>query len=174
MTWAYDMPTFEMYTIVDVSCSKDSEDPIHVDDPGKTASALAPTIEVDEGYITERIEKGIDNDQCQVEFGKVGKDLYQKTKEEIEELDLPGIQFDKQYMRKYPSAMSATHIIGYASRDDGSITGVTELESGMNGYLGGENGHISRCHDRCGTELLDPEEVVTEPQDGHDVYLTID
>lgn len=174
MTLAYDMPTFEMYAIVDESYSKDSEDPIHVDDPGKTASALAPILDVDESYIKERIEKGIDNDQFQVEFGKVGKDLDQKTKEEIEELDLPGIQFDKQYMRKYPNAMFASHIIGYAKRDDGNITGVTGIENEMNDYLGGENGHISYRHDRYGTKLLDPKEVVTEPKDGDDVYLTID
>src|SRR5699024_6439316 len=140
-------------------------DSIHVDDPGKTASALAPILDVDERYINERIEKVIHNDQFQIEFGKVGKDLEQKTKEEIAELDLPGIQFDQQYMRKHPNGRFASHIIGYAKRDDGNITGVTGIENEMNDYLGGENGHISYRHDRYGTKLLDPKEVVTEPKD---------
>src|SRR5699024_11285740 len=81
---------------------------------------------------------------------------------------------DKEYMRNYHNSMFASHIIGYAKRDDGNITGVTGIENEMNDYLGGENGHISYRHDRYGTKLLDPKEVVTEPKDGDEVYLTID
>lgn len=174
MTLAYDMPTFEMYAITDESYSKDSDNPIHVDDPEYAASVLAPILDADESYIKERMEKGIANDQFQVEFGEKGKDLTQQTKEEIEELDLPGIQFEKEYMRNYPNAMFASHIIGFADREDGDITGVTGIENEMNDYLSGENGHISYRHDKYGTKLLDPKEVVTEPKDGDDVYLTID
>src|SRR5699024_4562802 len=54
MTLANDIPTFEMYAIVDESYSKNSENPIHVADPEHTASALAPILDVDESEIKER------------------------------------------------------------------------------------------------------------------------
>src|SRR5699024_10045590 len=119
--------------------------------------------------------KGKANDGTfQVEFGEIGKDITQQTKDEIEALDLPGIQFNKQYVRNYPNAMFASRIIGFAKRVDGKISGVVGMENEMDEYLKGKDGHISYKHDRYGTKLLDPEEVVTKPVDGDDVYLTID
>ncbi|WP_099157989.1 penicillin-binding protein [Virgibacillus ndiopensis] len=175
MTLAYDRPTFSIYAIVDEAYTTDKEEPRHVKDPEKTAEMLAPLLNIDKNYILERLQQGIEKDRFQVEFGSGGKELSQKTKDKIEKLDLPGIKFDKESIRYYPNGMFASHIIGFARKgEEGNITGVTGMEREMNKLLSGKPGHISYQRDKYNTKLLDPNEVIKQPKDGDNVYLTID
>ncbi|MFB4167595.1 penicillin-binding protein [Virgibacillus sp. JSM 102003] len=175
MTLAYDRPTFRLQAIVEESYTQDSEEPLHVKDPEKTAEMLAPLLNTDQGYLLERLKKGIKNDQFQVEFGNAGKELSQQTKEKIENLDLPGITFEKEAVRFYPNGMFASNIIGFARKgEDGKINGVTGIENEMNDLLSGKAGHISYQRDNYNKKLLDPNEVIKKPEDGENVYLTID
>src|SRR5690625_4258517 len=48
------------------------------------------------------------------------------------------------------------------------------IEKEMNDLLKGEDGFISFQRDYYNRKLLDPEEVVKKPVNGHDIYLTID
>src|SRR5699024_8249072 len=54
------------------------------------------------------------------------------------------------------------------------IVGVTGIEKEMNDLLSGENGSISYQRDSYNTKLLNPEEIVKNPVDGDDIFLTID
>src|SRR5690625_8017852 len=54
------------------------------------------------------------------------------------------------------------------------VIGVTGIEKEMNDMLSGKDGYISYERDRYNRKLLDPNEIVQKPVDGHDVYLTID
>ncbi|WP_010649478.1 peptidoglycan D,D-transpeptidase FtsI family protein [Oceanobacillus massiliensis] len=183
MTLAYDRPTYRLYAIIDEAYSENSEEPLHVKDPQKTAETLAPLLDVDVKDILEPLEKGIENDRFQVEFGKVGKELSQQKKDEISELNIPGINFEEEAIRYYPNGMFASHIIGFArepeteAEDDGSlskIVGIAGMENEMDDLLSGKKGYISYQRDRYNQKLLDPNEVIQEPEDGDDVYLTID
>ncbi|MBT2216941.1 penicillin-binding protein [Virgibacillus dakarensis] len=174
MTLAYDRPTFRIYAIVDKTYTKDSKEPMHVDDPEKTAEKLAPLLDTDKDFILQKLRDGIKNGKFQVEFGTNGRELSQQTKEKIEKLDLPGIKFDKEAIRYYPNGMFASQIIGFARKDDGKISGVTGIENQMNKVLSGKAGHISYQRDKYSKKLLDPKEVIEEPQNGNNVYLTID
>ncbi|WP_404452502.1 PASTA domain-containing protein [Virgibacillus necropolis] len=167
MTLAYDRPTFKIQAIVKESFSQ------HVKNPEKTAEMLAPLLDMKEQDILERLESGIENDKFQVEFGSDGKELSQDTKDKIEDLDLPGITFEKNSIRYYPNGMFASRIIGFAQKKEGKISGIAGIERKMNDVLGGEDGHISYQRDKYGTKLLDPNEVVKKPEDGDNVYLTI-
>lgn len=167
MTLAYDRPTFKMYAIVKESFSQ------HVKSPEKTAKKLAPLLDMKEKDILERLELGMKNDKFQVEFGSSGKELSQETKDKIEDLDLPGIKFDKNSIRYYPNGMFASRIIGFAQKKDGVIAGISGIEREMNDVLSGKDGHISYQRDLFGTKLLDPNQVVEKPEDGNNVYLTI-
>src|SRR5699024_12306456 len=53
------------------------------------------------------------------------------------------------------------------------IQGVVGMEKVKNDFLKGENGHISFQRDKFNKKLLNSDEVVTEPEDGNDIYLTI-
>ncbi|MFA1818664.1 penicillin-binding transpeptidase domain-containing protein [Virgibacillus oceani] len=182
MTLAYDRPVYLMYAIVQEAYSTNLDNPQHVVDTKETAEKLAPIIGGEENEILDRLESGIENDAFQVEFGTEGRELSQQQKEEIEALELPGIQFEKESIRYYPNGMFASHIIGFArdsevETEDGTareISGIVGMENEMNELLSGIDGNISYQRDQYNKRLLDPNEIVTLPEDGDDVYLTID
>ncbi|MEN2766544.1 penicillin-binding protein [Ornithinibacillus xuwenensis] len=182
MTLAYDMPTFRMYAIVDEEYSDNLEEPEHVADPVGTAEKLAPLLNAESKYILERLNYGIENDKSQVEFGSIGKGISLQTKDEIVALNLPGIRFVKENVRYYPNGLFASHIIGFAREtevetEDGvtnQINGVTGIEHEMDDLLKGHDGYISYQRDLYNKKLLDPNEVIQMPDNGDDVYLTID
>jgi len=180
MVLAYDLPTFRMYAIIDEEYSKGSRTTQHVDDIQKTAEEIAPLIDVDPSYIVERIENGRANDLIQVEFGKNGKEISQKIKDEIEDLELPGIHFNQEFIRHYPNEVFASHILGFARKvyneetEKEEIIGVNGIENEMNDLLYGKDGHISYQRDRYNNKLLHPDEVIQQPEDGKEVYLTLD
>ncbi|SET30265.1 penicillin-binding protein 2B [Oceanobacillus limi] len=183
MTLAYDMPTYRMYAIVDPAFSENLESPKHVDDPVSAANKLAPLLDVDEKYILDQINKGIDTQRTQVEFGNAGRALSQSEMEAIDDLNIPGINFYRESSRYYPNGMFASHIIGFArdeevETEDGAIVrqvkGIAGIENEMNDLLGGKDGYISYQRDLYNKKLLDPNEVIQEPENGDNVYLTID
>ncbi|HAM82152.1 penicillin-binding protein [Ornithinibacillus bavariensis] len=182
MTLAYDMPTFRMYAIVTDKYSKDSEEPQHVVDPEGTAEQLAPLLNVDKAYLLERLNNGVKKGQSQIEFGSAGKGISLQTKEKIDALKLPGIKFIKENSRYYPNGVFASHIIGFAREKENKtengikneIVGVTGIEHEMDDLLKGANGYISYQRDIYNKKLLDPNEVIQMPDNGDNVYLTID
>lgn len=178
MPLAYDMKTYRLLAIVDESYTINPKQPLHVVDAEETAAKIAPILEVDESYILERIRKGRENGQFQVEFGSSGRELPLKVKEEIEALDLPGITFAEESIRFYPNGMFASHIIGFARKnqeeESDDIVGVTGIEREFNDILSGEDGFISYKRDKYNKKLLDPDEIIKKPVNGHDIYLTLD
>lgn len=184
MTLAYNRLTYRLYAIIDEKYTVNKKDPKHVVDPKKTAEKLAPILDLDEKFVLERIENGLKADpkRFQVEFGNAGKELSQEVKDEIDALDLPGINFENEAIRYYPNGMFASHILGFARNETiekdeeevEEVIGVTGIEKEMNEMLSGEDGYVSYQRDRYNRKLLDPDEIVKKPVDGHDVYLTID
>lgn len=188
MVLAYDRAAYRVYAIVDESFSEENEKkPKHVKEPEKTAEQLAPLLDLDKSFILERLEKAIKNKNFQVEFGSAGKELTKEEKEEIEKLNLPGINFSEESIRFYPNGMFASHILGYTRKVEieedekkerqsnvEEITGIAGIEKEMNEYLMGEDGSISFERDKYNRKLLDPNEIIKEPVNGDNIYLTID
>ena len=182
MTLAYDRPTYKMYAILDETYSEKSEEPLHVEDPQKTAEALAPLLDVEVSEILTPLQNGMDKDRFQVEFGKIGKEISQQKKDEIVALEIPGVNFEEESIRYYPNGMFASHIIGFArdteiKTDEGyenDIIGIAGMEKEMNDLLSGKDGFISYQRDRYNKKLLNPNEIIKEPENGDNVYLTID
>lgn len=182
MVLAYDRPAYRMYAILDEAYSENSPEDLHVSNTGETAEKLASILDVDANEIKSLLDDAINTGKFQVEFGKLGRQIPQQMKEEIENANIPGIYFDEEPMRYYPNGMFASHIIGFAREveeetEDGvehRITGVTGMESVMNKILGGKDGFISYQRDRYNKKLLDPDEIIQEPEDGDSVYLTLD
>lgn len=176
MTLAYDRPTYRLYAIVDEAYSENLDEPKHVQDIEKTAEALASYLEIEKNDIISQIKEGKQEGLFQVEFGKEGKNLSQELKDEINALQLPGIRFMEEAIRYYPNGMFASHIIGFARKeeDNEEIKGITGIENVMNDVLSGKNGYISYERDKYDKKLLDPNEIIQPPEDGNDIYLTID
>lgn len=182
MVLAYDRPTYRMFAIIDETYSDKSDDPKHVVEFKETAEKLAAFIDMEASEIEASFENGVAAERFQVEFGKAGRQLTQRQKEDIEDANIPGINFEEESMRYYPNGMFASHIIGFAREsevetEEGTkteIDGITGMEKEMNELLSGKNGFISFQRDRYNDRLLDPKEVIQEPEDGDDIYLTLD
>ncbi|EDL64755.1 penicillin-binding protein [Bacillus sp. SG-1] len=176
---AEDTSAYTLVAILDESVSKDSEEPKHVEDPRKTAEVLASHLEVDQNTLYERLSKGIDKDLFQVEFGSAGRGISHQMKLQIEEENLPGVTFIKDSKRFYPNGVFSSHLIGFAQKEDNEdntteIVGKMGIEKSLNEYLSGKDGMVKYDSDKWGYILPQTEEHVTPPQNGNDVYLTID
>src|SRR5699024_6295914 len=135
--------------------------------PKKTTKKVTTNIEIDESKLLSKLEKRIENEQFKVEFGNAGKHLSQKTKDKIDEWELPGIGFEKESIRYYPNGVFAPHIIGFARETEETdeqeehpqeIKGITGIEKEMDEWLTGKDGFISYQRDKYNKKLLDPEE----------------
>ncbi|MGN8645109.1 penicillin-binding transpeptidase domain-containing protein [Gracilibacillus sp. HCP3S3_G5_1] len=174
MALAQEHVVYRLYAVVDEAQTTNPLSPKHVKDVEDTAKKLAPILEMEEGEIVERLEDGISNGRFQVEFGANGRELNQEQKEEIEALELPGINFIEEPIRFYPNGMFASHTIGLTDKQDDQIVGINGVEGFMNDLLTGKNGSISYQRDKFNMKLLDPKEVINEPENGDDVFLTLD
>lgn len=176
MTLAYNRPAYRLYAILDPEYSKNQKEPKHVVDPENTAELLAPFLDMNQKEIQKVIEQGITDDKFQVEFGQEGKNLSQQIMKDISDLDLPGIYFIQDAIRYYPNGMFASHILGFAQENEetNEIEGVTGVENAKNKLLSGTDGYLHYQRDKFNKKLLNPSEVVKNPENGNDVYLTID
>ncbi|WP_338753898.1 penicillin-binding protein [Bacillus sp. FJAT-52991] len=176
---AEDTSSFTLVAILDPSMTTNPKEPKHVTDPEKTAKVLAKYIDLDKDEI-ERILTKKNKDgkpPFQVEFGKAGRNLSNKTKKSIEAENLPGITFIRDSKRFYPNGKFASHLIGFAQKPEdgtGSMTGQMGIEKAYEKYLKGTNGKIEYKSDLWGYLLPGKSEMVKEPENGDNIYLTID
>ena len=176
MSLAQDLAVYRLYAIVDENYSPNPEVRLnHVADIEHTASNLAEILDMEQTDIQSILQSGAENGQFQVEFGRPGNQLTREQKEEIEALNLAGINFIEESKRYYPNGIFASQVIGLAqTNDDHEITGLTGIEAQLDPLLTGETGSISFQRDKYNTKLLDSNEVIVEAQDGYDVTLTLD
>ena len=143
----------------------------HVQDPEYTAYKLSPILNMSVDKLKELMTKEL----YQVELGPGGRGITELKKQEIEALDLPGIDFIEDQKRYYPNGDFASYIIGYAKKnEDGSILGEMGIESKYDDILKGKDGFEEYQQDLNGYKIPDTKETRTNPENGSNVYLTID
>nr|WP_318246226.1 penicillin-binding protein [Bacillus sp. PS06] len=174
---AQDTSAYTVVAILDESLTTSESKPRHVVDPVDTARKLAPLLQMEESEVEAILTK----DKKQVEFGAKGRDISNSLKLEIEELKLPGIAFIRDFKRYYPSGTFASNVVGYAQKvydeEDPTkveIVGQLGLEKSLDPYLKETDGFMTYQSDKRGFRLPNAEEQITPPQNGHDIYLTID
>lgn len=176
---AQNISSYKLIAYLSESRTTDPDDPQHVVDKEMTASKLAPILGVSEEEILKYLNKeGV----YQTEFGTAGKGLTELTKEAIEELDLPGIDFVESFKRYYPKGDFASYVLGYAkeettTNEDGeeetTITGEMGIEKYYDSTLKGEDGYTTYQKDLRGYKIAGTNEITKEAEDGNDIYLTI-
>lgn len=163
------------YTVIaylDESRTSDEANPRHVVDKETTAEKLSPLINMTSKQILKLLNT---KNVYQVELGPGGRNITELIKEEIEALDLPGIDFIKSTKREYPNGDFASYIIGYAKKNDkGSIVGELGIEGKYNNELTGTNGKTIYQKDAYGYRIANTPEVTEEAKNGYDIYLTLD
>jgi len=173
---AEDTLSYRMIAILSPEATADAKNPKHVNDIEKTANVLAESIPLPKEKIVERLSK---EDVYQVEFGAAGRDISHEVMKKIADQKLPGIIFVRDLKRFYPGGTFASHLIGFAikeEQEDGKFKtiGKMGLESIYNEQLTGKNGKVQYDSDLWGYLLPNSEEMVTPAQDGHNIHLTID
>ena len=174
---AEDTLSYRLIAIVRESVTEDPKKPRHVVDPRETARILAQYINLDEEKIYKLLTP--EKDLYQVEFGSAGRSLSHEVKEAIEEHELPGITFVNDKKRYYPNGSFASHLIGYAvkeEQEDGTFktVGRMGLEAIYDEELTGEDGTVAYDSDFFGYLLANSEKMVQPAKDGSDIYLTLD
>lgn len=163
------------YTVIAYLSEKKTTDPTkpkHVIDKQTTASLLAPIINMSETSILKLLNK---EKVAQVELGPGGRDISELIKEQIEILELPGIDFIKGTKRYYKMGNFASYLIGYAKKDkNGKIVGEMGIEASFDKELRGEDGYTIYQKDAYGYKIANTPEYTTDPIPGKDIYLTID
>ncbi len=179
---ATDVSSYTVIAYLDESRTGSSTTLYHVKDKEGTAKALAPLLNMKEETILELLNKKA----YQVELGPGGRGITEILKKQIEDLNLPGIDFIESYKRYYPNGDFASYIIGYAKKNEVEVIvdDVTKTEVVIQGELGieveydeilkGINGYISYQQDRYGYKIPDTPEENVPAVDGSDIYLTID
>ena len=165
------------YTVIAYLSSSRGND--YVKDKEATASLLAPILNMKEEDLIKLFNKNL----YQVELGTGGRGISEVTKEEITNLNLPGIDFVEGYKRYYRNSDFASYILGYAKNYDDvdennnattRIVGELGIEKYFNDILKGSNGYYKYQRDRFGYKIPDTPEEKVESINGKDIYLTID
>ncbi len=169
---AQNVSSYTLIAYLDPSRSEGESKLYHVKDKEKTATALATVIKLTKEEILEILNQ---DDLYQVEFGFAGKNLTEIEKEQIESLNLPGIDFIESQKRYYPNGDFASYAIGYAKKnEEETIEGELGLESLLDEQLRGTNGFTSYQVDVNGYKIPNTKEYTVPSEDGDNVYLTID
>ena len=171
---AQDVQTYDIICFLDPDRLSSSDEIAYVDNPQLTADALAPILEMAPGDIYNILVSN--SNLYQVELGAAGRNLSEEQKNQIEALNLHGIEFRNSYKRYYPYGESfSPQLVGFAQSDNtGKLVGKLGVESYLNDELSGTDGYHSYQRDKYGYILPGMYEETKEAINGYDVYLTLD
>lgn len=140
--------------------------PNQISDKEKTAELIAPILNITYEQMHEHVAKKTSIERVHPE----GRRLDYETADKINDLKLPGVYLLKESKRYYPKGSMLAHTLGFVGIDNQGLSG---LELMYNDYLTGSYGAIKYYSDAKGNRLS-LSEVYEQPQDGINVYLTID
>ena len=139
--------------------------PNQIKDKDGVVKDIAKILNVDESAISEHVNKRSSVEIIHPEGRQLSFDIADK----INELNYEGVYLLKEGKRYYPFNTLLSHSIGYVGIDNQGLSG---LELTYDEYLTGVSGAIKYYSDAKGN-TLEKSSVYEEPQDGMDLYLTI-
>ena len=156
---AQSVTSYKLIAYLSEKRTENKKKPQHVVDKEKTAKELAPILEMDEAEILKYLSK---ENVYQTEFGSKGKNLTELTKNKIDALNLPGLDFVESYKRYYPKGNFLSYTLGYAKNvttveegeEKDTIVGEMGLELYYDKILKGETGYVTYQKDLKGYKNL--------------------
>ena len=171
---AQNVSSYKLIAYLDSKRTTNENRPQHVVNKEETAEKLSPILGMEKDVVLGYLEK---ENVYQTEFGPRGKGLSELQKKQIEDLNLPGLDFIESFKRYYPKGDFASYTIGYTkstSDKDSTIKGEMGIEKQYNGILKGEDGYTRYQKDLQGYKIANTPVDVKEAIQGKDIYLTID
>lgn len=141
--------------------------PKQIDNPARTASAIASVLHVDSDKILKHLTKNVSVEIIKPE----GQKLDVTTAIKVARLNLKGIYVVGDTSRYYPYQSTLSQVIGITGVDNQGITG---LEAIYDQKLKGEYGALQIFTDAHGNDIIDLTSLYAKAESGCDVYLTID
>ena len=177
-TLALNVYSYTVIAYLDPSRSNGSKTLHHVADIEGTAKALSPLLNMTEEKLISLLSL---KDRYQVELGPGGRGITELKKEEIQKLNLPGIDFIESSKRFYPNGDFASYIIGYAKTNEhdvnGKIVNIIDGELGIEAKydedLKGTDGYLEYQQDANGYQIPETKEKRIDALNGENIYLTI-
>lgn len=173
---AQNVTSYKLIAYLDSKRTTNKNKPQHVVDKDLTAEKLAPILGMEKDEVLKYLNK---DGLYQTEFGNKGKGLTEIQKNDIVNLNLPGLDFIESYKRYYPKGNFLSYTLGYAvatEDKDGEtvINGKMGLEQYYNNILKGEDGYVTYQKDLKGYKIAGTNEIRKDAVQGKDIYLTID
>jgi cell division protein FtsI (penicillin-binding protein 3) len=126
---------------------------------------LARILELDQQTLMRRVTRSMDK-----EFLYLRRHLSPDQAQEVLDLELPGINVQREYRRFYPASEVTGHLVGFTNIDDQGQEG---LELAFNHWLSGESGAKRVLKDRLGRSVENVESI-RPPHHGKDLRTSID
>lgn len=140
--------------------------PNQIKEKEKATEELAKILNVSYAEMQKHVYKKTSIERVHPEGRRLSYDIAEK----ISNLKLEGVYLVKEAKRYYPYGNLLSHSLGYVGIDNQGLSGL-ELE--YDEYLTGKSGAIKYFSDAKGNKL-NVSDVYVEPQDGMNLYLTID
>lgn len=140
--------------------------PNQIKEKEKATEELAKILNVSYAEMKKHVYKKTSIERVHPEGRRLSYDIAEK----ISNLKLEGVYLVKEAKRYYPYGNLLSHSLGYVGIDNQGLSGL-ELE--YDEYLTGKSGAIKYFSDAKGNKL-NVSDVYVEPQDGMNLYLTID
>ncbi len=140
--------------------------PNQIKDKDKATKSLAEILNVSYEEMKKHVYKKTSIERVHPE----GRRLSYEIAEKISNLKLDGVYLVKEAKRYYPYGNLLSHSLGYVGIDNQGLSG---LELQYDKYLTGKSGAIKYFSDAKGNKL-NVSDIYVEPQDGMNLYLTID
>lgn len=139
--------------------------PRAIPDPDTFARQVAPIV----GLPAERIRARLVPSRS---FVWIARRLSPDVTRRLRALGRTGqLEFELEPRRRYPLGSLAAQVIGFVGIDNQGLSG---LEAQFDEVLRGRPGRAVRLRDAVGREILEGRRVVDAPQNGSDLFLTLD
>ncbi len=143
-------------------------EPKKIDDQSTVISKLDEVLQLGEATIAGRINK-------EKEWVLIKDKVNSNEKEMIERAQLEGVGFQPVFQRFYPEASLSAHLLGFVGKDYfGNDQGYFGIEGYYNQDLVGLPGVLKSDRDLIGRPIFVGIQERIDPENGRDLYLTID
>ena len=112
---AQNVTSYKLIAYLSPKRTTNKNKPQHVVDKDLTAEKLAPILGMTKEEILTYLNK---ENKYQTEFGSKGKGLTELEKNQIQNLNLPGLDFVESYKRYYPKGNFLSYTLGYATTEE--------------------------------------------------------
>ena len=132
--------------------------------PQEVIQMLVKELDITEEAARKRVEKVSSIERVKTNVDK-------ETGDRIREYNYSGVKVDEDYKRYYPYSKLCSKVLGFTGSDNQGILG---LEAKYDAYLSGTPGQILTLTDAWGVEVKNGNEERDEPENGSNLYTSID